>query len=136
MLLFHPAQGTILICDFKGLCKPEMVKVRPVIVVSPKLKHRDKLCTVVPLSTTQPYDLMPYHYELHDLHLPYPFDKEVCWAKCDMLYTVSFERLSLFKNGRGPDGTRKYTYSVLNKEQMSVLANKILYGLGIHSFVK
>lgn len=136
MLKFHPKQGTILICDFNGLLEPEMVKKRPVVVVSPKLKHRDRLCTVVPLSTTQPYEIMPYHYELHDLHLPYPFDSDVCWAKCDMIYTVSFGRLSLFKNGRGPDGKRKYTYTCLKTDQMFVLADKILYGIGIHSFVK
>ena len=79
---------------------------------------------------------MPYHYELRDLHLPYPFDSDVCWAKCDMIYTVSFERLNLFKNGRGPAGCRKYTSATLNAEQMSALADKILYGLGIHSFIK
>lgn len=136
MLKFHPKQGTILICDFNGLLEPEMVKKRPVVVVSPKLKHRDRLCTVVPLSTTPPHEIMPYHYELRDLHLPYPFDSDVCWAKCDMIYTVSFERLNLFKNGRGPDGSRKYTSAALNAEQMTTLADKILYGLGIHFFIK
>ena len=136
MLKFHPAQGTILICDFKGLIEPEMVKVRPVVVISPKLKQRDNLCSVIPLSTTKPHKIMPYHYELRDLHLPHPFDKEVCWAKCDMVYTVSFARLNLFKNGRGPDGTRKYVQRSLTAEQIKILSDKILDGLGIRPLVK
>ena len=47
----HPAPGTILICDFKqGFREPEMVKQRPVIVLSPKIGIRAKLCTVVALA--------------------------------------------------------------------------------------
>jgi len=48
---YHPEQGTILICDFKGFIDPEMVKRRPVVVVSPRLRQRGKLCAVVPLGT-------------------------------------------------------------------------------------
>jgi uncharacterized protein YifN (PemK superfamily) len=51
---FHPQRGTIVVCDFRGFEAPEMQKRRPVVVVSPRLRHRDNLCTVVPLSTTAP----------------------------------------------------------------------------------
>ena len=54
-LTFHPKPGTILMCDFSaGFKAPEMVKVRPVIVVSPKRKHCSGLCTVVAISTVTP----------------------------------------------------------------------------------
>ncbi|WP_210210156.1 type II toxin-antitoxin system PemK/MazF family toxin [Rhodopseudomonas palustris] len=54
-LKFHPEPGTILICDYStGFKAPEMVKKRPVVTVSPRLKRRDGLVTVVPLSTSRP----------------------------------------------------------------------------------
>ena len=54
-LKFHPKPGTILVCDFRqGFRAPEMIKRRPVVVVSPRLRNRTDLCTVVPLSTIEP----------------------------------------------------------------------------------
>lgn len=68
----HPKIGTILICDFdQGFKEPEMVKRRPVIVVSPKISTRPGLCTVVALSTTEPRPKMPFHCEI-DLDPPLP----------------------------------------------------------------
>src|SRR3546814_2449978 len=41
----HPPTGTILTCNFDaGFKEPEMVKRRPVIVVSPKISIRAGLC--------------------------------------------------------------------------------------------
>jgi len=51
-LLYHPKQGAIVICDFKGFVPPEMVKRRPAVIVSPRMRKREGLCTIVPLSTT------------------------------------------------------------------------------------
>jgi mRNA interferase MazF len=48
-LPYHPKQGTIVICDFKGFVSPEMVKRRPAVIVSPRLRKREGLCTIVPL---------------------------------------------------------------------------------------
>jgi uncharacterized protein YifN (PemK superfamily) len=48
--------GTILLCDDArgGFRPPEMVKRRPAIVISPRLPHRNGLCTVVPVSSDRP----------------------------------------------------------------------------------
>ena len=56
MLTFHPKPGTLLICDFdRGFKAPEMVKKRPVVVISPRRrKSTPQLCTVVPLSSSAP----------------------------------------------------------------------------------
>ena len=45
--------GILLLCDYArgGFQPPEMVKRRPAIVISPRLPHRDGLCTVVPVSS-------------------------------------------------------------------------------------
>ena len=49
---FNPRPGTVLYCNFEGYVIPEIVKNRPVIVVSPKYLNRKGLYTVVPMSTT------------------------------------------------------------------------------------
>lgn len=45
---FPVSPGTILLCDYAtGFRAPEMVKRRPAVVISPHLRHRDRLCSVV-----------------------------------------------------------------------------------------
>ena len=81
-----------------------MVKVRPVVVISPSARHGSKLCTVIPFSTTAPNSISAWHIKLSKN--PNPLEKEdlEVWAKCDMVYTVSFDRLDRFhrktRNGR------------------------------------
>ena len=93
---FTPRLVLLLSVIFAGFVVPEMVKRRPAIVVSPRLRGRSGLCTIVPLSTTPPAREQKYHCLLElNPPLPRPFDAEVCWVKGDMLYTVSFARLNL-----------------------------------------
>ncbi len=128
----HPEQGTILICDFKGFIDPEMVKRRPVVVMSPRLRQRGRLCAIVPLSTTPPSQIMPYHYKLHvDPVLPSPYDAKFHWVKADMLYTVSFERLYLPHNGKDAGGKRIYDVRVIDKSDLIKIQHCILHGLGL-----
>lgn len=58
---FHPNPGLILKCDFFGFEVPEMVKTRPVIVISPRARHGANICTIVPLSTTEPKVIQKWH---------------------------------------------------------------------------
>ena len=89
---YFPRPGDVLICDYStGFIAPEMVKRRPVVVVSGRERHGRKLCTVVPLSTTDPVPVEAWH---HCLPVAIPgWNAAMCWAKCDMLATVSFDRL-------------------------------------------
>ena len=70
-----------------------MVKRRPVVVISPSSTHGRKLCTVVPISSTTPNDPKSYHCLLTEPPIEGRPLGEEAWVKCDMLYTVSFERL-------------------------------------------
>jgi uncharacterized protein YifN (PemK superfamily) len=90
----------VLICDFAGFQAPEMVKVRPVVVVSPNHLVRPGLVTVVPLSTTPPHLIQTYHYRLEGSPIPGHVVEEV-WAKCDMICTVSVRRIDRVKVARG-----------------------------------
>ncbi|MEN9671525.1 MAG: hypothetical protein RL018_1802 [Pseudomonadota bacterium] len=97
-LLYQPKPRSVVMCDFVGFIQPEMVKVRPVVILS-RHKHNRNLVTVVPLSTTEPTKMEDHHHELSTNPLP---DKPhtSCWAKCDMVATVSLVRLDRYQIGR------------------------------------
>lgn len=94
-LRFQPAPGTILNCDFAGYIVPEIVKSRQIVVIW-KHKTNAKLVYVVPLSTTPPHT-PALAVELPCLPIPREGQdpKTRIWVKCDMIYTVSTERLSM-----------------------------------------
>ena len=128
------APGTLLLCDFSkgGFRAPEMVKRRPAVVVSPRLPYRDGLCAVVPLSTTPPAHEVAYAVKIElEAPLPAPFDFPVCWAKCDMIATVAFERLDLFRTARDASAKRKYFTPKLSQDLFEAVQRGILAGLGI-----
>jgi uncharacterized protein YifN (PemK superfamily) len=111
-------------CDFRGYVVPEMVKVRPVVVVARNRKNR-QLVTVVPLSTTAPATLEDCHHELSANPLP---GKEhvTCWAKCDMIATVSLARLDRYKVAQ-----RKYVAPELLEADFGAIKKAIVSALGL-----
>lgn len=133
MIKHHPKVGTVLRCDYEpGFRPPEMVKRRPVIVISPRLRHRDGLCTVVPLSSDEPRRMMPYHCTLRfDPLLPAPYDNPVHWVKADMIATVAFHRLSGLFHSRDQTGNRHYDVRVLSSEQLREVQACVLHALGL-----
>jgi mRNA interferase MazF len=133
MLKYHPEPGTILICDYStGFKKPEMVKKRPVVIISPRLKRRHGLATVVPLSTTEPNPICDHHCKISiKPALPAPFDSEEVWVKADMLATVGFERLELIRTGRDHEGKRKYLTPQLEQAALKIVYQCVLHGIGL-----
>lgn len=93
-LHFQPKVGTVVRCDFSGMVPPEMVKMRDVVILAKHPKN-SKLVTVVPLSATQPNPIEAYHYELPKNPRPDSPKEVVVWAKCDMLYTLSIDRMQM-----------------------------------------
>jgi len=134
----HPAPGTILVCHFNGTFKePEMVKSRCVIVLSPKIKARAKLCTVVCLSSTTPDHVQQYHCQL-DIRpeLPHPWSSNGVWVKGDMVYSIGFHRLDLIRVGKRDDGKRIYRMETIAPEQMKQVKSCVLKGLGLSGLTK
>lgn len=135
MAIRYPVRpGTILLCDYSlgGFREPEMVKRRPAVVVSPRLPHRDELCTVVPLSGSEPDRPLAYVIRVElSAPLPEPFEQSVWWAKCDMLATVAFRRLDLFRTGRDQEGKRKYLHPLLPESDLMRVRQGVLHALGI-----
>ncbi len=130
---YHPNAGEIFICKYpKDFKAPEMVKTRPVVVISPNFKNRGQLVTVVPLSTTEPRSIMPYHCRiLLNIPLPEPWDKNPFWAICDHAMTVGFERLSLINLGKDQYGKRKYYRFKLDSSVLRDIRIAVARGIGL-----
>lgn len=129
----HPVQGSIITCNFNdGFKNPEMDKKRPVIVLSPKIRNRHHLCTVVPLSTTAPNPVMPYHAQINVRPLlPKWYDSDNLWIKGDMVNAVGFHRLDFIRFGKDKNGKRLYYFDTLSNEQMKTVRKCVLHGLGL-----
>lgn len=94
---WQPQPGQILICHFGlGFRPPEMVKTRPVMVISPKTRIWTKLCIVVPISSRAPDPAEHHHFKLPKGLLP---DRkyEEAWIKADTVMAVSCHRLDRLK---------------------------------------
>ena len=101
-LPYQPKPGTLWMCDFSGFRRPEMIKKRPVVVVSPRPKNHVGLCTVVPLSTLAPTPVKAFHYLMAARSLRAELGAQKnSWAKCDMVCTVSLERLARVSGSQG-----------------------------------
>lgn len=111
-------------CDFSGFKAPEMVKRRPVVIVSPNYLCRTGLYTVVPISTTEPDPIEKYHYCFQKN--PMPNSQIKCWAKCDMIATVSVDRLDRIKISRG-----NYVTKGISTEELEAIRSCIKYALGL-----
>lgn len=122
---FHPRPGTVLMCDFTtGFIVPEIIKMRPVVVVSPHHIRRQGLYTVVPLSRTAPDPLEQYH--VHFAKTPVADQFGPCWAKCDLVTSVSAERLDRKKIARGV-----YKITNVTTPELDLILLAIKYSLGI-----
>lgn len=131
-LNFHPKPGAVLICDFTtGFKKPEMIKKRPIVVLSPRPRRKTQLCTVVPLSTTKPVPIEDYHHCLNSFSLPEILAQQETWAKCDMLATVALDRLERVYVGKNLNGKRLYVAHRVTSEDFKKLQQCVLVALGL-----
>lgn len=130
-LEFYPPPGTILLCDYQpGFKVPEMTKRRPVVVISPRFRGRGQLCTVVPLSTTPPRPVRPYHCEI-EVELAPPYLAATSWVKADMIATVGFHRLRPLHMGKDQYGKRKHVYPRVEENDLAQIRECVLAALGL-----
>lgn len=134
----HPPLGTLLLCDFgSGFKPPEMVKRRLVVVISPRIKARPGLCTVVALSTTPPKPVMAYHAQLNIRpRLPDRLESDGVWIKGDMVAAVGLQRLDFVITGRTEGGARLYHHDPLSAAQIQIVRACVLHALGLAPLTK
>jgi mRNA interferase MazF len=98
---FLPRQATVLICDFStGFIPPEMVKRRPVIIISPRLHERRGPHLVVPLSNTRPDEILAHHVRLRAGRYSFLRPGVDSWVKCNLIAAVAPVRLDRLRQGR------------------------------------
>jgi uncharacterized protein YifN (PemK superfamily) len=129
-LPFHPKPGDILVCDYnKGFRPPEMVKRRLCVVISPKLKRRDNLVTVLPLSQTEPKPTQDWHHEIF-LHSQ-SWGDGTRWIKCDMLFTAAYNRLARPHYRHPVTNSRLFERLSLSMEHLDEVRRKVQIALGL-----
>lgn len=130
-LQFQPKPGQIVACHFGlGFRKPENVKTRPVLVVSPHRRDNVKLCIVVPISSTPPNEVRPYHYKLPKGLVPNEKYEEA-WLKGDLIVSVACHRLDRFKVG-----FRQYVAPMVPVEVLREARRCVLHATGMHSLTE
>ncbi len=112
-------------CDLRDFVPPEMDKIRPVVVISPRLSNRGEIVTIVPVSTQEPHAPAKYHVQLSKNYHPREPDQPGMWAKCDMVMNLSRSRLDGFKVGR-----RRWELPVISAEDLAAVRLGVFYGLG------
>jgi len=127
----NPTPGQLLMCDFgTSFIPPEMTKKRPVVVVSIKRRH-ERTCTVIPLSTAIPESPQPYHHQMSPLSLPGKLKNDETWAKCDMVTTVSYDRLDRIKIGRDAQGKRLYVSPLIALDDLVAIKEGVRFWLNL-----
>lgn len=91
------------------------------------MRARCGLVTIVPLSTTPPKKKEPFDVEIV---LPRAVSKKFnaldCWAKCDMIYTFSYDRFSVPYDGKDAYGKRIYNIVELDEETLMRIRDAVL----------
>lgn len=108
-----------------------MIKKRLCVVVSPKLKRRDDLVSVVPLSESAPDPTEHWHHKIELVSKSWGDGPR--WAKCDMIATVGYARLSRPHYRHEVTGTRLYERLALTPDDISEVKTKVALALGISS---
>ena len=133
-LTFHPHPGMVLICDFNtGFKAPEMVKRRPVVVISPHPRRSNQLCTIVPPSTTAPNPVEPFHHRMDPRSRPGKLARKETCAKCDMLAAVSLQWLDRVMIGKEPGGRRIYAAEQVLADDLEAIRWGVVIALGINT---
>ncbi len=81
--------------------------------------------------------MMPYHMPIVlPGPLPRHWQNEDNWVKGDMIYAVSFERLSFAVLGKDRSGKRLYYKSVITETEIRAVQRCILNGFGLAPLTK
>lgn len=126
---YQPREGSVVRCDFRGMIEPEMIKKRDVVVLT-KHKKNSKLVTVIPLSSTAPTPPQSYHYMLSKNPRPDGDPTIQIWAKCDMVYTVSLERLEMHYT-RTRRTARQVHQILLSPDEFAAIRQCVAIGMGL-----
>jgi mRNA interferase MazF len=124
-LSFVPRPGSVVVCDFAGYVRPEMIKKRRVVVLSPVRafsKIGDVTVVVVPLSELEPRPILPWHHQIVGGRYA---GVKPCWAKGDLVSHVGLVRLDrVFHSGT-------WTVPVVDRNDLVAIRAAVVHAIGI-----
>ncbi len=128
-ITFVPSAGDVLMCDFNGFKPPEMIKLRPVLILSPRSRRAvPDTYMVVPTSRTPPAPVEGWHCQLKRGSYPC-FDPSVpIWAKCDMVTCVAAHRLDRVK------AAGRYNRVQIRRDDLARVRQALLHALGMETW--
>lgn len=121
MINFHPRAGTVLACDFSGYRSPEIVKTRPVVIVSPL----PQVAIVVPFSLTKQIRPTASHYRMPPGRYPFFDHAGEVWAKGELVAHVSYARLDRLKF------KSQYIAPALDPQDFRAIKNALAAAIGL-----
>jgi mRNA interferase MazF len=126
---FVPSAGDVLMCDFDGFKPPEMTKLRPVIILSPRSRTAfPDTYIVVPTSRTPPASVEGWHCQLKRGSYSC-FDQSVpIWAKCDMVTCIAARRLDRIKVAG------RYNRVQIRRDDLNRVRQAVLHALGMETW--
>jgi uncharacterized protein YifN (PemK superfamily) len=129
-ITFVPDPGDVLMCDFTtGFVPPEMVKVRRVVVLSPRSRTRfPGTYIVVPISKTAPSPPEGCHCEFKPNAYEFFDPVESVWAKADMIACVAAHRLDRVRVNR------RYNRVQIRKADLLRIKQAVLHALGMETW--
>jgi mRNA interferase MazF len=69
---------------------------------------------------------------IDEQRLPRALSNQATWAKCDMLYTLSLDRLDRIRGGRDrTTGRRIYETGRISIEELAMVRRAIAFALGL-----
>ncbi|HAR51865.1 MAG TPA: hypothetical protein DCS45_08325 [Roseovarius nubinhibens] len=94
------------------------------------------MCTIVPLSKSEPQEIQAYHYKFQiPFQLPRRWGNAPRWAKCDMICAVGVRRLDVLRLGKDRTGARQDGLSALSSMRFRHMSNMCsrIYAFGLGS---
>jgi mRNA interferase MazF len=128
-ITFVPSVGDVLMCDFNGFKPPEMIKVRPVLILSPRSRRAvPDTYVVVPTSTTPPAPVEGWHCQLKRGSYACSDQSVPIWAKCNMVTCVAAHRLDRMKVAG------RYNRVQIRRDDLARVRQAVLHALGMETW--
>ncbi|MCB2262485.1 MAG: hypothetical protein LGR52_06035, partial [Candidatus Thiosymbion ectosymbiont of Robbea hypermnestra] len=82
-----------------------------------------------------PNPVEPFHHRMDPRSLPGKLAGKETWAKCDMLATVSLERLDRVMVRKNPGGKRTYVTAPVTADDLEAIRRGVVIALGLRDIL-
>lgn len=115
-LCCEKSTGHFCHCDYTSNLKPEIGKIRPIVIIHPHRRHR--LAVIIPFTTQKPLKEAVTTLEIPFGKMPGTLAFKECWALCDMIQVVNLDRLKRVYRQKLDDVILPQTYFTQIKDKI------------------